>query len=67
MKQLIVGLGRQQTVSGIVQLAEDELQRSQGKPRTIVAHAPGIEIQATRHDFQGPFENFSVKLRSGAS
>ena len=63
MSQLIVGLGRENTIEQVIGLAEDELGKSHGSPRKILARGPGIEIQASRHGFGGPFENYVVRMQ----
>jgi pilus retraction protein PilT len=62
MAEIILGAGRQKSIQGIVQIAESELQKSHGAPRRLVVRAAGIEISATRHGFDGPFESFAVRL-----
>jgi twitching motility protein PilT len=67
MAEIILGAGRQKNIQSIVQIAEAELQKSQGSARRLIVRGAGIEISATRHGFDGPFESFAVRLNSDRS
>jgi pilus retraction protein PilT len=65
MASIIVGVGHQSSLRKTLQIAEAELQRTQGVPRRLVLRAAGIEVIAARHRFEGEFESFIVRLKAG--
>lgn len=64
MATIIVGTGVQKSLRRVLQLAEAELERTQGTPRRLVVRAGGIEIIASRHGFAGEFDSFTARLRA---
>jgi twitching motility protein PilT len=64
MASIIVGVGHQNSLRKALQIAEGELQRSQGNPRRLVLRAAGMELIAARHQFEGEFESFILRLKA---
>ncbi len=62
MTEMILGIGHQESLITVLEMAEEHARRTHGAPRSIVAHAPGIEIHADRKNFDGPFETFKIRL-----
>lgn len=64
MVEIILGTGQQSSLRTIIRIGEKELCRTRGSPRKLVAHAPNIEVQASRPQFEGEFDAFAVRLRA---
>src|SRR3954447_23003523 len=62
-KEIVLGLGPQDSLWSVVHLAEKQLRAAHGAPRMVVAQAPAVEIEATRPQFDGEFQGFTVRLR----
>ncbi|RUL88299.1 type IV pilus twitching motility protein PilT [Tautonia sociabilis] len=62
MKEVVLGLGHQKSFWSIVQLADEQLRSIHGAPRRMVARSPGIEIVASRPNFDGEFHDFTVRF-----
>src|SRR3954454_11502291 len=62
-KEIVLGLGPQNSLWSVVHLAEEQLRAAHGAPRMVVARAPAVEIEATRPQFDGEFQGFTVRLR----
>src|SRR5262249_45522209 len=63
-KEIVLGLGPQSSLWSVAHLAEEQLRAAHGAPRKIIAHAPGVEVEATRPQYDGEFQGFAVRLRS---
>src|SRR5262249_46853601 len=62
-KEIVLGLGPQNSLWSIAHLAEEQLRAAHGAPRKVIAQASGVEMEATRLQFDGGFEGFTVRLR----
>jgi twitching motility protein PilT len=65
-KEIVLGLGPQNSLWSVVHLAEEQLRAAHGSPRNVIAQAPGIEMEATRPQFDGEFQGFTVRLLGAA-
>ena len=63
MTEIIVGTGRQKSLSKVISILENQLKSTQGDPRKITARGDGVEVVAERVDFRSPFETFAVHTR----
>lgn len=64
MNDLIIGTGRKSSLDEVLRVSETEVVRKFGKPRGMIARGHGIEIHTSRHAFEGPFEQISVRIPS---
>ena len=64
MASEILGFGRKESLCEVLELAERSLLKNHGAPRQVVIAAAGIEVRAARHDYEGPFESYAVRLRA---
>lgn len=64
MADMIIGVGQQSDLTVIVAIMEAEIRRKYGAPRKILAKASGIEIQALRKGFDGPFDSYHFHINS---
>ena len=62
-KEIVLGLGPQNSIWSVAHLAEEQLRAAHGAPRKVIAQAPGVEMEATRPRFDGEFQGFTVRLR----
>ncbi|MEW4570905.1 PilT/PilU family type 4a pilus ATPase [Tautonia sp. JC769] len=61
MKEVVLGLGHQNSFWSIVQVADEQLRSIHGAPRRMVVNGRGIEIAAWRPHFDGDFHDFTVR------
>src|SRR4051812_36795758 len=50
-KEIVLGLGPQDSLWSVVRLAEEQLRAAHGSPRVVLAQAPAVEMEATRPHF----------------
>src|SRR5262249_22733102 len=62
-KEIVLGLGPQNSLWSVAHLAEEQLRAAHGAPRKVIAQANGVEMEASRPQFDGEFEGFTVRLR----
>jgi len=63
MAEVILGIGHQESLNAVLEIAERNIFETQGAARKIIARAPGVEAHAGRHGFEGPFEAFLIRLQ----
>ena len=64
MKEVVLGFGQQKSLWSVVQLADEQLRTIHGSPRRMIVRSSGIEIEASRPQFEGEFQSFAVRFRS---
>jgi twitching motility protein PilT len=64
MKEIVLGVGNQHSLWSVFQLTDARLRASHGVSRKVCAQSDGIEIEASRPRFEGPFHSFAVRLRN---
>lgn len=62
-EEYVLGLGRQQNVRTIVNLAAEHVTRIEGGPKVLKLRGPGLKISAERDGFDGEFTRYSVRGR----
>jgi len=60
----ILGFGRQTSLADLVKLAAEEMERTHGRPRKLLADADGIQIEADRSRTDGPLDMYIVRLKA---
>ena len=61
--EIVLGIGRQDNFRTILDIAGEELQRTQGQPRKIIVRARNIELIGERDDFDGPYATLVFRCR----
>ncbi len=62
MKEVVLGVGPQTSLWGIVQIADEQLRSIHGSPKNMIVRSKGIEIEAMRPRFEGEFDAFTVRF-----
>jgi twitching motility protein PilT len=62
MKEVVIGLGQQKSLWSVVQMADEQLRTIHGSPRRMIVRSRGIEIEASRPQFDGDFQSFTVRF-----
>ncbi len=60
----ILGLGRQTNLADVVQRAAAEMERTHGRPQTLLAIGEGIQVEAQRRRSDGPFDTYVVQFKA---
>ncbi len=63
MEEVIIGLGSQDSLWSVVQIADEQLRSVHGSPKTMVVRARGILVEARRPGYEGVFESFKLHVR----
>ncbi len=64
MQEMILGIGQRSQLSEVIELLVSELRKNYGSPRKVSARAAGIELQANRPGYEGPFDSYHVKIHA---
>ena len=64
MKEFVLGVGHQKTIFDVLKILEAELLRVEGIPRKISARGGSVRFTAERQEFEGPYENFNIRMRA---
>ncbi len=62
MKEVVLGLGQQKSLWSVVQTADEQLRAIHGSPRRMIVRSRGVEIEASRPQFEGEFHAFSARF-----
>ena len=62
MKEVVLDVGPQTSLWGIVQIADEQLRSIHGSPKNMIVRSKGIEIEAMRPRFEGEFDAFTVRF-----
>ncbi|MCS7468231.1 PilT/PilU family type 4a pilus ATPase [Stieleria sp. ICT_E10.1] len=62
MAEKIIGVGQQSDLAVIAEIIEAEIRRTYGGAKLIAARASGIEMQAQRKGFDGPFDSYKIRI-----
>ncbi|HNR30193.1 MAG TPA: hypothetical protein PKI11_04845, partial [Candidatus Hydrogenedentes bacterium] len=63
MKEVVLGTGHQQSLRDVVDLVEKHLRQTEGIPREVMARTERVELRASRPEFEGEFEEYTLRLR----
>ena len=62
MATIIAGIGQQNSFEKVLDIALDELGKTEGQPRRILAESDVVKLTADRSSFDGKFECFTVQI-----
>lgn len=62
MKEVILGLGHQESLWQIVQFADEQLRSIHGSPKKMIVRAGDLMVEAHRPHFEGEFHSFVVRV-----
>ena len=62
MATIIAGIGQQNSFAKVIDIALDELGKTEGDPRRIRADSDGVNFVADRSTFDGKFESFKIQI-----
>lgn len=63
MKEMVLGTGHQGSLRDVARLIEKHLRNTEGTPREVVARAERMELRASRPEFDGEFEDYTIRMR----
>ena len=64
MATIIAGIGRQNSFERVLDIALDELGKTEGSPRRIRAESDMVKFTAERSDYNGKFEHFTIQVEA---
>jgi twitching motility protein PilT len=67
MKEVVLGLGNQDSIWSIVQIADEQLRSIHGSPKIMVVRSRNLTIQANRPQYEGKFESFVIRVDGSES
>ncbi|MCK5862848.1 MAG: PilT/PilU family type 4a pilus ATPase [Candidatus Hydrogenedentes bacterium] len=62
MPEIVLGTGQEQTLQNILHLTEAVINKREGQPRRIKLWTEKVKVEASRKEFKGDFENYSICL-----
>lgn len=62
MVEIILGVGHQDDLHGLLSVAEEEIRKKQGPPRQITGRSEVMEFVAKRADYKGDFTTFALTI-----
>ncbi len=62
MKEVVLGLGHQDSLWSIVRIAEEQLRAIHGSPRKMVVRSHSVTVEAHRPTYEGDFHSFIVRM-----
>ena len=64
MATIIAGIGRQNSFAKVIEIALDELGKTEGDPRRIRAESDGVNFTVERSEYDGEFEQFQIQIEA---
>jgi len=64
MATIIAGIGQQNSFKKVLEIALDELGKTEGSPRRIKAVSDMVSFTAERQDYESEFERFSIQIEA---
>lgn len=62
MAEHILGMGTKRGIRQLIDTASTIINGLEGQSKKIIAKAPGIQVEAAREEFAGPFTTYRVRL-----
>lgn len=62
MKEVVLGLGSQNSLWSVVQIADEQLRAIHGSPRKMVVRSDRLAVEALRPTFEGDFHSFVIRV-----
>jgi twitching motility protein PilT len=62
MKEVVLGLGHQDSLWSVVQIADEQLRSIHGSPKKMVVRSGDLSVEAMRPTFEGEFTSFVVRV-----
>lgn len=64
MATIIAGIGQQSSFAKVLEIALDELGKTEGSPRRVRAESDVVKLTAERSTYEGKFENFTIQIEA---
>lgn len=63
MKEVVLGTGHQQSLRDVAGLIEKHLRATEGVPREVSGTSEKVDFKASRPEFEGEFDTYTVTIR----
>ncbi len=67
MAEMILGIGRQDSIRNIISILDESLRRVRGVPRKVMGHGDNVEVEAERSDYDKDFDTFTVRITTSGA